>query len=251
MHKRTWAGIAAAVALSVAGTAIAAGVPANITAALADAKRPDADKKRDELRHPGEMLAWAGVKPGWNVADFMMGSGYFTRILSPAVGPKGHVYAYQAGEFIGMRAQYGTDQEKVAADYANVTPSRESVMKLDLPDNLDMVLTVQNYHDLHFNRMPAGGEKVVNAEVFKSLKPGGVYIVVDHVANAGDADAPSKQHRIDPAVIKQEVTAAGFKYDGEWNGLRDPADDHTKGVFDPAIRGKTDQVAYKFVKPKK
>jgi predicted methyltransferase len=249
MRTSGWMGLAAALAVGTA--AIAAGVPANITAALANAKRPDADKARDANRKPGEFLAWAGVKPGDKVADFMMGSGYFTRILAPAVGPKGHVYAYQAGEFIGMRAQYGTDQEKVAADYANVTPSRESVMALDLPDNLDLVLTVQNYHDLHFNRMPAGGEKVVNAEVFKSLKPGGAYVIVDHVAAAGNADAPSKLHRIDPAVIKQEVTAAGFKFAGEWNGLRYAADTHDKGVFDPSIRGKTDQVAYKFVKPKR
>src|SRR5262245_35683352 len=129
MRKAVWIGLAAALVLSSAATA--AGVPKNIASALADAKRPDADKQRDALRHPGDLLAWAGVKPGDNVADFMMGGGYFTRILSPAVGPKGHVYAYQAGEFIGMRAQYGTDQEKVTADYANVTASRESVLKLD------------------------------------------------------------------------------------------------------------------------
>ena len=251
MRMKDWAGLVSALAIGAAGAAVAAALPANITAALADKARPEADVKRDALRHPGELLAWAGVKPGDKVADFMMGGGYFTRILASAVGPKGHVYAYQAAEFIGMRAQYGTDQTKVVGDYQNVTPLNMSVTKLDLPDGLDMVLTVQNYHDLHFNRMPAGSAPIVNAEVFKSLKPGGVFIVVDHVAPTGSGEeAPSKTHRIDPAIIRQEVTAAGFRFEGESNLLRNPADTHDKGVFDPTLRGQTDQVAYKFRKPR-
>jgi predicted methyltransferase len=251
MSRNLWIGLALAAGL--ASAAVAASVPANITAALADAKRPQADKDRDALRKPGEFLAWAGVKPGQKVADFMMGGGYFTRILSPAVGPKGHIYAYQSGEFIKgfPRANYGPNQQKVVADYANVTASNEDLSALDLPDGLDLVLTVQNYHDLHLTLMKPDTAQTVNAEIFKSLKPGGTYVVVDHVANAGTGmDAPNKIHRIDPAIIKQEVTAAGFKYEGESPLLRDPADTHEKMVFDPSIRGKTDQVAYKFRKPK-
>jgi predicted methyltransferase len=251
MSRNLWIGLALAAGL--ASAAVAASVPANITAALADAKRPQADKDRDALRKPGEFLAWAGVKPGQKVADFMMGGGYFTRILSPAVGPKGHVYAYQSGEFIKgfPRANYGPNQQKVVADYANVTASNEDLSALDLPDGLDLVLTVQNYHDLHLTLMKPDTAKTVNAEIFKSLKPGGTYVVVDHVANAGTGfEAPNKIHRIDPAIIKQEVTAAGFKYEGESPLLRDPADTHEKMVFDPSIRGKTDQVAYKFRKPR-
>jgi predicted methyltransferase len=251
MARNIWAGLA--LAIGVAGAAVAATVPANITAALADSHRPQADKDRDALRKPGEFLAWAGVKPGQKVADFMMGGGYFTRILSPAVGPKGHVYAYQAGEFIKgfPRANYGPNQEKVVADYGNVTASHEDLSELNLPDGLDMVLTVQNYHDLHLTMMKPDTAKIVNAEIFKSLKPGGTYIVVDHVAAAGSGmEPPNKLHRIDPAIIKQEVAAAGFKFEGESALLRDPADAHDKMVFDPSIRGKTDQVAYKFRKPK-
>jgi predicted methyltransferase len=251
MSRKLWIGLALAAGL--ASAAVAASVPANITAALADSKRTQADKDRDALRKPGEFLAWAGVKPGQKVADFMMGGGYFTRILSPAVGPKGHVYAYQSGEFIKgfPRANYGPNQQKVVADYANVTASNEDLSALDLPDGLDLVLTVQNYHDLHLTLMKPDTAKTVNAEIFKSLKPGGTYVVVDHVANAGTGmDAPNKIHRIDPAIIKQEVTAAGFKYEGESTLLRDPADTHDKMVFDPSIRGKTDQVAYKFRKPR-
>ena len=251
MSGKVWAGLAAAAAIGLAGVATAAAVPANIQAARADAKRPEADKARDANRHPGELLAWAGVKPGAKVEDFMMGGGYFTRILAPAVGPKGHVYAYQAAEFIGMRPAYADDQKKVVADYPNVTALNDSVTTHQPPAGLDLVITVQNYHDLHWSRMPAGGAAKVNAAVFKALKPGGVYVVVDHVANAGTGDeAPGKLHRIDPAIIKQEVTAAGFKFEGESDLLRNPQDDHSKGVFDPSLRGRTDQVAYKFRKPR-
>ena len=244
----------AALALVAPGAAWAQGAPpAHLKAALADKARPEADVARDAARHPAELLAWAGVKPGAKVADFMMGGGYFTRILATAVGPKGHVYAYQSGEFIKQfpRAQYGPNQQKVVADYKNVTASNEDLSQLNLPDGLDLVLTVQNYHDLHLTLMKPDTAKTVNAEIFKSLKPGGVYVVVDHVAPPGSGmDPPNKTHRIDPAIIKQEVTAAGFRFEGESGLLRDPGDTHDKSVFDPSIRGKTDQVAYKFRKPR-
>jgi predicted methyltransferase len=244
-------------ALTVVGGAVAgvaaAAVPANLTAALGDAKRPPADSSRDMARHPAELLAMGEVKPGQKVADFMMGSGYFTRILSPAVGDKGHVYAYQSAEFIGFRAAYGTDQTKVAADYKNVTALAAPVTSAGLPDGLDLVLTVQNYHDLHLNRMPAGAADTVNKEVFKALKPGGIYLIVDHAAAPGTPtdDAANKLHRIDEAVVKKEVEAAGFKLVTEDDKLLgNPADPHDKGVFDASIRGKTDQFVLKYRKPK-
>jgi predicted methyltransferase len=238
-----------ALAIGVAGVAMAT-VPANITAALADKARPAADTARDAARKPGELLAYAGVKPGDKVADFIMGGGYFTRILAAAVGPSGHVYAYQPSEFVAFKASYGTDQTKVAGDYKNVTALTAPFVSAGLPDGLDLVLTVQNYHDLHLKPFAADTAAKVDAEIFKALKPGGVFVVVDHVADASAEDAPNKLHRIDPAVIKSEVEAAGFKLEGESPMLRNPADPHTALVFDAAIRGKTDQVVLKFRKPK-
>jgi len=144
MARRLTASILAAFAVSVAGVALAAGVPANITAALADKARPEADVKRDADRHPGEMLAFAGVKPGDKVADFMMGGGYFTAILSPAVGPKGKVYAYQSAEFIQFRAAYGDEQKKAAAGRDNVVALTGPLSAVGLPDgskNLEAVDT--------------------------------------------------------------------------------------------------------------
>ena len=251
MARNLTASILAALAIGAAGVAMAASLPANITAALADKARPEADTKRDAARHPGEMLAYAGVKPGDKVADFMMGGGYFTRILSPAVGPKGHVYAYQSGEFITYRAAYGDEQKKAVADYTNVTAGSGPLANAGLPDGLDLVLTVQNYHDMHLKPFPPTTAATVNAEVFKALKPGGVYLVVDHAAAAGaPLTTADTLHRIDPATVKTEVQAAGFKFEGESPLLKNPDDPHTALVFDPSIRGKTDQFIYKFRKPK-
>ena len=235
----------------VSGAAAAQAVPANVASALADKARPAEDVSRDAVRKPGELLAFAEVKPGQKVADFIMGGCYFTRILSAAVGPTGHVYAYQPDEFIKFQASYGENQKKVVADYKNVTAVTQSLGALDLPDGLDLVFTVQNYHDLHLTPFPKAWAGQVNAEVFKSLKPGGLYVIVDHVAAPGSGlEAAMKVHRIEPSIVRQEVEAAGFKFEGESQLLRASADPHTASVFDPGIRGKTDQFVMKFRKPK-
>ena len=251
MARNLTVSIFAALAVSVAGVALSASVPANIAAALADKARPEADVKRDAARHPAEMLAYAGVKPGDKVVDFMMGGGYFTDILSPAVGPKGKVYAYQSAEFVAFRAAYGDEQKQAVAGRANTVALTAPLSAVGLPDGLDLVLTVQNYHDMHLKAFPAGTAASVNAQVFKALKPGGVYLVVDHAALAGaPITVADTLHRIDPAMVKTEVEAAGFKFEGESPLLREPADPRTALVFDAAIRGKTDQFVYKFRKPK-
>ncbi|MEI9928581.1 MAG: methyltransferase [Sphingomonas sp.] len=225
-------------------------VPPEIAAALADPGRPAADSARDAARHPGEILAFMGVKPGDKVADFLMGGGYWTRILAKAVGPDGHVYAYQAAEFIQYRAAYADEQKAAVAGYANVSPSSESLATIAFPEPLDAIVTVQNYHDLHLRFAPPGFAALVAARLYAALKPGGVLLVVDHVANADPGFAvPDKLHRIDPAAARAEIESAGFKFEGESPLLRNPADPHTLVVFDPAIRGHTDQFIYKFRKP--
>lgn len=243
--------LALSISLILGGTALAAPIPANITKALADPARPATDVARDAARHPAELLAFAGVKPGAQVADFIIGGGYFTRILSAAVGPKGHVTAYQPAEFIQFQASYGENLKTVAAAYKNITPLSSSLQVMDLPDKLDLVMTVQNYHDLHLGPFPKDTAAKINAEVFKSLKPGGVFLIVDHAATAGSGiSAADTLHRIDIAAVKSEVEAAGFKLAAESSMLAVSADPHTANVFDPVIRGKTDQFVLKFVKPR-
>ena len=221
-----------------------------ITAALADSARPADQKARDAARHSGEILAFAGIKPGDKVADFLMGGGYWTRILSPLVGPKGHVYAYQAAEFIQYRPAYGDEQKAAVVGYANVTALNGPLSAIAFPEPLDAIITVQNYHDLHLSFAPPGAAAFIAARLFAALKPGGVLLVVDHVANTDPGFAvPNTLHRIDPAAARKELEGVGFVFDGELNVLRNPADDHTLRVFEPAIQGKTDQFIYRFRKP--
>lgn len=237
-------------ALAVPLAAQAQTVTPAIQTALADSARPEADKARDAARHPGELLAFAGVKPGDKVADFIMGGGYFTRILSATVGPKGQVYAYQPDEFIKFMAKYGEDQKTVAAAYKNITPLSDSLASFSFAEPLDAIVTVQNYHDLHLEMAPKGFAATAAKKLYDSLKPGGVLLVVDHVANADpEFRAPQTLHRIDPAAARAEIEGAGFKFEGSLPILANPEDPHTASVFDPAIRGKTDQFVFKFRKP--
>ena len=242
----------AAVILSASGGAIAA-PPAYVTAAVADKARPEADTKRDEFRKPAAMLEFAGVKPGMTVVDFLPGGGYFTRIFAKAVGPKGTVYA------LGGPPRPVTDpakppptpaQDTIAADpnYANVKSVHAALTALAVPTSADVVWTSQNYHDV--KNIPNVDMLAFDKSIYAMLKPGGVFIVLDHAANPGDPGSTKTLHRIDPAIVKQEVTAAGFKFEGESAVLKNPADDHTKGIRDGFTQGQTDQFIYKFRKPK-
>lgn len=224
---------------------------APIAAALADPARPAADRDRDTARHAAAILAFAGIRPGMKVGDFIMGGGYWTRLLSPLVGPKGKVYAYQPAQFIQFRPAYGTEQDDAVKGRANVVPRRESLAEVAFPEPLDAIVTVQNYHDLHLKQAAPDAAAKIAKRLFDALKPGGVLLVVDHVAMPDPGFAlPDTLHRIDPAAARREIESAGFKFAGELPVLRNSADPHTANVFDPAIRGKTDQFVFKFVKPR-
>ena len=244
----------AAAAVAVFGCALAVHaaetIPANIAAAVASPNRPDADKQRDEARKPAEVLAFAKVEPGEQVLELIPGGGYFTRLLSGAVGPSGHVT-----EAVPQIASADVRQTSngVAADphFSNVseTPlSPDSLAKT--PGAYDLVWTSQNYHDLHLTRLKfdvVGLDKLIYA----SLKPGGRFFIEDHAAKPGTGiSTTDEMHRIDEDFVKQEVESVGFKLAGESDALRNPKDDHSVKVFDPSIRGHTDQFLLVFVKPK-
>lgn len=239
-------------ALLTAAPLAAQTVTPAIKAALADPGRPPAQTARDSARHPGEFLALAGIKPGDKVGDFMMGGGYWTQILSPLVGPKGHVYAYQAAEFIGFRPAYAEEQAAAVKGHANVTPLAMKLGEIAFPEKLDAIITVQNFHDLY---LPFGGGPdfpvVVTKRLYDALKPGGTFLVADHVAaNDPDNKAPTTLHRIDPAKARAEIEKAGFVFVSQSDMLRNTTDPHTANVFNPAIQGKTDQWVMVFRKPK-
>ena len=246
----------AATALALAAVAgcthTAKTTPAQVTAVLNDGTRPEADTKRDADRKPADMVAFAGIKAGDKVVDFIPASGYFTRVFSRVVGATGTVYAFVPQEMLDKRATAADAVKAIAAEpaYKNVQVVVLPAPGFVVPAPVDVVWTSQNYHDMHNASFGIPDYAAVNKAFFKALKPGGVYIVLDHAATAGSGSADTqKLHRIDPAVVKSEVVAAGFVFEGESTVLRNPADPHTAMVFDPGLRGKTDQFIYKFRKP--
>ncbi len=243
--------ITAACLLAVAAPIAAQKATPAIIAALADPSRPADQRAKDATRKPAELLAFAGIKPGQQVADFIMGGGYWTRILSPLVGEKGKVYAYQPAEFIQFRAAYADEQKAAVTGLANTVALSESLAAVSFPEKLDAIMTVQNYHDLFLSPFPKGTGEAVTRKLYNSLKPGGVLLVVDHVANADPENkAPTALHRIDPQVARREIEKAGFRFAGKLDLLRNTTDPHTASVFDASIRGRTDQFVFKFIKPR-
>jgi predicted methyltransferase len=219
-----------------------------VAAAIADAGRPAADTARDAARRPADLLVFAGVKPGDKVADLLPGGGYFTRLFSKIVGATGAVYALEP---VGGESRTAGVMAKLAAEpaHANVRLVPLGAGTMAVPEPVDVLWTAQNYHDLHLAQLKLD-VAAVNASFFNAVKPGGVFIVVDHAAAPGaPLSVADTLHRIDPAKARAEIEAAGFVFEGEIDVLRNPADPHTASAFDPSIRGKTDQFAYKFRKP--
>lgn len=221
----------------------------HILAAVADPRRPQADRDRDALRHPAEIMAFAGVQPGWRIADVGPGGGYYTRLFSVAVGDEGHVFAID-------RPNAAPDRPRailaVAPHYPNVTVLQAGYQGWSTGEPLDAVFVSQIYHDWFYPQLNID-VPALNRAIFDALKPGGVYVIIDHAAVAGHtintADPQADIHRIDQAQIVREVTAAGFVLDGESQVLRNPSDNRSLRVFEGDIRGRTDQLVLRFRKP--
>ena len=195
-----------------------------------------------------EVIAFMGVKPGNKVADVI--GGRLTASLAGAVGPGGKVFAVETAEVVKAHPQVLGMMQALAATARNVVVSADPVAT-PLPRGLDIVFIRQNYHDLYDKFMGPADVTAFNRSVYAALKPGGVYVVLDHAAAAGSGiSATETLHRIDPARVKADVLAAGLQWDGESKVLANPADDHMKIVFDPSIRGRTDQFLYRFRKPR-
>ncbi len=227
-------------------------LPSFVALAVADKNRPADDRSQDVHRKPVEVMGFAGVKPGDTVVDLMPGSGYYTRILSKIVGPHGKVYALQPTEMdkVAPKGLQSLRSFAGAPPYANVVVLAQPVSAMAIPEPVDLIFTSQNYHDLHDPFMGSPDIARLDRTLFDALKPGGVLIVLDHAAAAGSGVSHTDDlHRIDPAPVKAELTAAGFRFDSESDALRNPSDDHTLGIRDPSIRGNTDRFIFKFRKP--
>lgn len=224
-----------------------------IARAVADPARPAGYRAADSFRKPAETLAFAGVRPGMVVGEFYPAGGYFTRMLSDVVGPTGHIYAI---ENAGWNDSVKDDRAMLAeGKWKNVSLDVQPFGTVKFPKPLDIAWVTQNYHDLKIPKYGPGNRPVdtvaFDRAVYKALKPGGIYFIIDHqgAASLKPADI-AKMHRINRDVVIREVTSAGFKLAGEGKFLRRPGDDHSKPIFDPSIRGHTDQYALKFVKPR-
>lgn len=231
-----------------AAPVLAQSIPPYVSAAVSDAGRPDTDRQRDADRKPAESVAFAGIKPGNSVLELLAGGGYYTRILSKTVGPKGHVYATVPDALVKARPAAADGLKALAADpaYPNVTVLVQPDGAPSAPAAVDVVFTALNYHDLH-NPGPFGAGDIAafNKAVFAALKPGGSFIVIDHASAPGTGlTQTGTLHRIDPDVAKSEIQAAGFTFVGSSNALQKPGDDFTAHSTD-----KDTQFIFRFRKP--
>jgi predicted methyltransferase len=251
-----WAASAQGAAPAAAPTAHATATPAYIVKAMNDPARA-ADTKDDQERQMAAVLTFSGVKPGDTVLELIPGAGYWTRAFSQIVGPKGHVYAVWPS-VTKPDSKNLVMWQKLAktSHYGNVSVMLEPMARPHAPASVDIVFTSENYHDLHDPYWGPDKQPVdiaaFNKAIFDALKPGGVFIVTDHIAPAGSGVRDTNTlHRIDPAVVKQEVESAGFVFAGSSDALINPKDPLDIKVFDPSIRGHTSQFIYRFQKPAK
>jgi len=226
-------------------------IPQYVTDAVNSSTRPDKDRDRDVNRKPAAVIAFAGIKPGQKVAELMPGGGYFTRLFCQIVGPKGHLYT------ISMIPVIKRDPPPPDAGTATPTPNpcttiraaSQSAADFKLPHDLDVVWTSENYHDLHNAFFGKPDMQAFDRVIFEALKPGGIFIVEDHVAEAGSGARDTETlHRIDPELVKQEVTSVGFVLEADSELLHNAADPHDAKVFE--LKGRSDKFLFKFRKPK-
>lgn len=227
----------------------AADIPGNIAKAVAAPERSAKDRERDARDKPAELLAFAGVKPGMKVADVFGGGGYWSELLARAVGPTGSAtlvnnegYAAFAKEDIKVRFADGRLKEvkQLAGKTSDLGMGK---------DQYDLILIFMSYHDIYWVDEKEGWPKIDSDNFIKqlhaALKPGGKLLIVDHAAKEGTGSSAAQDlHRIDEAFTKKDFTSHGFLFEKAFTGYRNTTDDHTKLVFDEAIRGKTDRFAH-------
>jgi predicted methyltransferase len=244
--------LAFALLLATTVTVSATAKPMPIAAAVTAKDRPADAVALDVSRRPVEVLSFMHLKPGMKTFDLLTGTGYYAEIMGRAVGPKGVVVAYSPANYNPepIKAAFATLVTRVP-NVKFVTNPAEAF----IPNSYDFAMIHLNYHDFYFEsekyNIPRTDPNVVLKTLFAAMKPGGIVAVIDHVGPAGDTRAiVDKLHRIDPATVKADFARAGFVLDGESSILAVSGDDHSKNVFDPAVRGKTDRMTLRFKKPK-
>lgn len=239
----------AALALFASQPVLAADVPAHIAAAVAAPERSDKDRERDARDRPAEVMAFAGIQPGMAIADVFGGGGYWTELLARAVGAKGQVTLVNNAPYLDFSRE---DLKTRFADDRLPGVTRRTIETCDLKlakAGYDLILIVMSYHDLYYVD-ETGGWPAIDAggflnQLHAALKPGGSLLIVDHAAAAGTGNSGAGEiHRIEETFAKRDIESHGFRLEKTWDGYRNPADDLSKLVFDPAVRGKTDRFTH-------
>jgi predicted methyltransferase len=229
---------------------------ADVAAAVAQPGRPKDRVDLDEVRKPAEVLRFMGLKKGNHVLDYFTGTGYYAEIMARAVGPRGTVLGWNSAGY--------QSNDKVKAALADIRARSSNFSYFATPatalafprDRFDFAMLHLVYHDAYWEsaqyKVPRIDPASIVQALWHSVKPGGIVAVVDHVATPGGdtREVVEKLHRIDPATVRADFEQAGFVLEAQSELLRVPGDDHSKNVFDPSIRGRTDRFMYRFRKPR-
>jgi len=231
------------------------GSPARVDAAMRNPARLAADREQDERRKAADVLHFFGIKPGMVVLDLYSGDGYYAELLSSIVGPTGRVVAHNKVPYLAF-AKAELAERTADGRPDNVEQLIVENNQLELAANVfDAVIMIRAYHDVYYVSEDSGWVEIdrpgLMSEIFRALKPGGVLGIVDHVAESGTQPATGgRLHRIDPAVIKRDMAAVGFVFDGESDVLRNSIDDYSQNVFAPSVQDWTDRIVLRFHKPR-
>ena len=250
--------LASAVALALAtaaGAAATRGGAPDLQAAVSASGRPKAATDLDEVRQPVEVLRFMGLKKGDRVLDYFTGTGYYADIMAEAVGPRGHVVGWNSSGF-ARREPVVKALADIRSRHSNTAFYSSPTTAISLaPSSYDFAMLHLVYHDAYWESAQFGLPRIdpntVVQAIWNAVKPGGTVAVIDHVAKPGGEtrDVVEKLHRIDPAVVRADFERAGFVLEAQSDLLRVPADDLSKNVFDPSIRGRTDRFMFRFRRP--
>jgi predicted methyltransferase len=234
-------GYAALLTLGISSLALA--LPDDFDARIQDESRPQADRDRDAARKPRETLEALGVQEGWTVVDVSAGGGYFTRVLSVAVGANGKVLSQVGAR--PLQNNNGQAQRDMAAQLGNVEIVFDEMSTIPA-GSADAAITAQNYHDAYNFRGEEGSQAFLK-DIYNVLKSGGVAVIIDHEGTEGANNG--ELHRIPAPVAREQIVKAGFEIVSESDALDNPADDHSLGVREASVRGETDQFLIVVRKP--
>jgi len=222
-------------------------------AATASPERLAGDYDRDAGRKPAEVLELFGFEQDMTVLDMFSGGGYYSEVIAHVVGPQGRVVAHSNEAYLNFVGEEFTARH-ANGRLANVEILMAENNELQLNEGeYDAIMLALSFHDMYFDSPEQNWLKIdvqkLLAELHKGLKDDGFIAVVDHYAETGaPPESGNTVHRLDPTIVVAAMEAAGFVSDLESDLLRNPDDDHSKSVFDPELRGKTDRYIIRYRK---